>query len=35
MLEEVLAGAKTTFVFGNDEISEQIKRLVATPEPSG
>jgi len=31
LLKDVLAGTKATFVFGDGEISEQIKRLVATP----
>src|SRR5205814_8394511 len=37
MLKDVLAGTKTTFVFGDGKISEQIKRLVATPatDPAG
>jgi regulator of protease activity HflC (stomatin/prohibitin superfamily) len=35
LLKDVLAGTKATFVFGQGDLTEQIKKLVATPDPSG
>ena len=32
MLKEVLAGAKTTFVFGSGDVAEQVRRLITQQE---
>ena len=34
-LQDILAGAKTTFVFGQGNLSEQIRGLVAGREGEG
>lgn len=35
LLKDVLAGTKATFVFGQGDLAEQVKKLVATPDSSG
>jgi hypothetical protein len=35
LLKEVLAGARTTFVFGSGDIAEQVRGLVAQPKDDG
>jgi regulator of protease activity HflC (stomatin/prohibitin superfamily) len=32
-LQQIVAGSKATFVFGPSDIAEQVRRLVAAPEP--
>jgi hypothetical protein len=35
MLQTILAGSKTTFVFGPGEMAEQVRSLVASPSGDG
>jgi regulator of protease activity HflC (stomatin/prohibitin superfamily) len=35
LLKDVLAGARTTFVFGSGDIAEQVRGLVAQPKDDG
>ena len=35
VLKDVLAGARTTFVFGSGDIAEQVRGLVAQPKDDG
>ncbi len=32
-LQAILAGAKTTFVFGQGDIADQVRALVTKPDP--